>query len=293
MLAQALSVYRRHFGALVFTCALSLVPANLIAAGAVVFGLASFGAGGVAETRTPSQELSEKQRELQEKPPPTADARDERASLLKREAFSRGQTTTVALPSLRGLLPIAYATAIVAALLLVGLFVAHAAIVPLVLERRAASAGPEQACAVVGSRIGAVLGTGVVAALLVALGALFLVVPGLVVAVGFSLAPSIVVCQGISGREALERSWRLMGGHWGEALFWWILILVFSVLASAVAGAMPPGPWRPVSSTLVRVILYPLPLVGLVLLYRKSVSTFAGFPRRDSSARESAGSSPH
>jgi len=293
VLSQALSVYRRHFGALVFTCALSLVPANLIAAGAVVFGLASLGTGGVAETRTPSQELSEKQRELQDEPPPTSDARDERASTLRREAFSRGQTTTVVLPSLRGLLPIVYATTIVALLLLAGLFIAHAAIVPLVLERRASSTGPAQACAVVGSRIGAVLGTSLIAALLVALGALFFVVPGLVLAVGFSLAPSIVVCQGISGREALERSWRLMGGHWGEALFWWILILVFSVLASAVAGAMPPGPWRPVSSTLVRVILYPLPLVGLVLVYPKSVSTFVGFPRRDSSARESAGSSPH
>jgi hypothetical protein len=293
VLSKALSVYRRHFGALVFTCALAVVPANLIAAGAVVFGLARLGSGGVAETRTATQELSEKERELQEHPPPTADARDERASVLKREAFSRGQTTTVALPSLRGLLPIVYATAIGAVLLLVGLFIAHAAIVPLVLERRAASAGAEQACAVVGSRIGSVVATGLIAALLAALGALFFVLPGLILAVGFSLAPPIVVCQGLSGRDALERSWRLMDGHWGEALFWWLLIVAFSVLASAVAAAVPPGFWRPVSSALIRVVLYPLPLVGLVLLYRKSVSTFVGFPRPDSSARESAGSSLH
>ena len=50
MLAQSLSLYRKHFGTLVFTCAVALLPANLLAAGAVVFGLASLSrGGGVAE----------------------------------------------------------------------------------------------------------------------------------------------------------------------------------------------------------------------------------------------------
>jgi len=32
---------------------------------------------------------------------------------------------------------------------------------------------------------------------------------------------------------------------------------------------VPLGPWRPVTAAVVRMILYPFPLVGLALLYRK------------------------
>ena len=49
--------------------------------------------------------------------------------------------------------------------------------------------------AVVASRIGPLLATGVPGALLVALGALFFIVPGLVLAIGFSLAAPIVVLE--------------------------------------------------------------------------------------------------
>jgi hypothetical protein len=122
----------------------------------------------------------------------------------------------------------------------------------------------------VGSRIGPLLATGLIGALLVALGALFFVVPGLVLAAGFSLAAPIVVLEGVAGRAALERSWRMLRGHWSAALFFGALIVVFSVLASAVAVLVPPGPWRPAVSALVRVILYPLPLAGLVLLYTEA-----------------------
>ena len=99
-------------------------------------------------------------------------------------------------------------------------------------------------------------------------GAVFFLLPGLVLAAGFSLAPPLVILEGISGRAALERSWRLLGGRWAQAFLFWALIVVFSVLGSAAAALLPAGPWRPAASTLIRVLLYPLPLTGLVLLYR-------------------------
>ena len=49
----------------------------------------------------------------------------------------------------------------------------------------------------------------------------------------------------------------------------WILIVAFTVLASGAARLLPPGPWRPIASALVRALLYPLPLTGLVLIYRE------------------------
>ncbi|HXL40658.1 MAG TPA: hypothetical protein VN928_08905, partial [Myxococcales bacterium] len=135
MIAQSLSLYRRHFGTLVFTCAVALLPANLLAAGAVVYGLAFLSSGGLAEARTHTEQVQEKQRDLRESPPATSEARDERARQLGRDALEGNAGATLdALQFLRGLVPVAYATAIAAALLLAGLFLAHAALVPLVLE---------------------------------------------------------------------------------------------------------------------------------------------------------------
>jgi len=77
--------------------------------------------------------VQEKQRDLRESPPATSEARDERARQLGRDALEgNGGATLDALQFLRGLVPVAYATAIAAALLLAGLFLAHAALVPLV-----------------------------------------------------------------------------------------------------------------------------------------------------------------
>src|SRR4051812_6565313 len=264
VLQASLLLYRRHFGALVLTCAVALVPANLLATGAVAFGLASLGVGGIAETRTHTQEVQQKQQELRERPPANVEAQDARARQLGREAFE-GEASFDALGLLARLVPLASATPITAGLLRAGLFLAHAAAVPLVVELSGGRpSGPARAWAVAGRRIGPLLATGLRGALLVALGSLFLVVPGLLLAVGFSLAPAIVVLEGASGRAALERSWRQLHGHWSAAILMWALIAAFSLLASGIAALLPPGAARPLVSALVRVLLYPLPLAGLV-----------------------------
>ena len=269
MLSRALSLYCRHFAALVLTCAVALLPANLLAAGAVVFGLATLGAGGVAETRTHTQDVHEKQQELRESPPADPEAQQIRARQLGRQALEGGAAFD-ARQFLRSVLPVAYASAIIAALLLAGLFFAHAAVVPLVLDLEAGRrAGPAHAWAVVAPRMGALLATGLLGALLVAVGAVFFIVPGVLLAASFSLAAPIAVLEGVSGRAALERSWRLLRGHWGRAAGLWALILVFWMAGWAVAALVPAGPLRPLASALVRVLLYPLPLAGLVLLYRE------------------------
>jgi len=293
MLAEAFALYRRHFGALVLTCALALVPANLLAAGAVLFGIASLGSAGVAEAQTThAEQVQKKQRDLQERPPTSDADRDARVQQIGREALE-GRSAFDVRTYFRNLIPIAYATAIIAAILLAGLFLAHAALVPLVLHlERGKRTGPAHAWAVVASRLGALLWTGMLAAALVALGALFFIVPGVVLAAGFSLAAPIVVVERISGRAALERSWALLRCHWGETLLLWILILAFTVLASAASARAPAGPWRPIISTVLRMVLYPLPLTGLVLLYCRSLNTSAGSRLRDSSARESPDSPP-
>jgi hypothetical protein len=283
MLAEAFSIYRRHFGALVLTAALALLPANLLMAGAVVFGLAGLGAGGVAETQTRAQQVQEQTRDrqedqqpraLQEQPgdlpqkhPPAQADQAVRAREALRAAAPHHETTVNAEP-LRRALPIAYAVLVVAAVLLAGLFFAHAALVPLVIELRAGRpTGPARAWAEVAPRLGALLRTALLGAPLVALGFLFLVVPGIALAVGFGFAVPAAMTEGVSGRAALHRSWTLMRGHWACALGMWTLILIFTLLASGAAMLVHAGPWRSVVSGAVRLLTYPLPLAGLILLY--------------------------
>jgi hypothetical protein len=266
--AEALALYGRHFGALVLTCAIALLPATLLAAGMVRFGLAALGPGDVSGARSHSEQIHEKKRELLENPPASGEARSERVRQLGREALEGGAAFDTG-RLLDSLIPVAAATVIFVLFLLAGLFLAHAAAVPLVLELcQRKSAGPSQAWAAAGSCIGGVILTALSCAVLVAFGALFFVIPGFILAAGFSLAAPLVVVEGLRGRAALERSWRLLEGHWGQALWMWVLIVAFSVVASAAALLLPPGPWRPIASALIRAVLYPLPLTGLVLIYR-------------------------
>jgi hypothetical protein len=267
VLSQALSLYRRHFGALVLTCAVALLPASLLAVGAVMFGVASLGDGGLADAPSHTRQVQEKQHDLREKPPPAAE-QETRARQLGREALEGGPSSDV-LQILRRFASISYAIVIFATLLLTGLFLAHAAAVPLVLDLvEGRPTGPAHAWAVVGGRIGPLLATGLTGAFLVAIGALFFIIPGVVLAAGFSLAPPLAILENVSGRLALERSWRHLRGRWGQVLAMWALILLFSALASGVAFLLPFGPWRLLASGLVRIVLYPLPIAGLVLIYR-------------------------
>src|SRR5256885_177112 len=107
MLARAFSIYGRNLGALVLTCGLALIPANLLMSGAVIFGLASMGAGGVAETRTHTEEVADKQRKLSEKPPQTPEDREVRVRQLGREAVEAKAPFDFNADFLRGALPVA------------------------------------------------------------------------------------------------------------------------------------------------------------------------------------------
>src|SRR3954471_5438476 len=107
MLSRAFDLYRRNLGALVLTCGLSLIPANLLMSGAVMFGLATMGAGGVAEARTHTEQVLDKQRKLDERPPDTLEDRELRVRQIGREALE-GQAAFNA-NLLHDLLPISYA----------------------------------------------------------------------------------------------------------------------------------------------------------------------------------------
>ena len=273
MFSQAFALYRRRFWALALSSALALLPVNLLMVGALRFGVTRLDGTGIGETGTPSEQVREKKRDQEEKLPPPEE-QPERARQVTREALQAGSKSPPAesksaSPLLGAILPIAYAVVVTAGILLFGLALAQAALVPLVLGRAHRPAG---ACAAVASRFGPLLWTGLLAGGLVAVGSLFCLVPGIVLALGLSFAVPVTMEEGLSGRAALERSWELMRDFWGQVILTWLLIIVFTALAWAAALLAPPGLWRPFVAGLVCVITYPLPLLRLVLLYQQAAA---------------------
>lgn len=272
MFGRATALYFRHFSALLLTSAIALVPANLLMAGAVRFGLATMGYSAPAPRDGPAKEDLESK--LQDKGKQPAEPHATPTDLLK------------------SVLPLLYSAVVVVALLIAGLTLAHAALVPLVLDFSAGRpSGPSRAWAAVAARLGGLLGTWLLALVLVAVGTLFCVVPGVVLAAGFSFAAPVTMMEERSGRDALERSWALMKGYWPRVLAVFALIVLFTFAASLATRLVQETALKLTVSALVRLVLYPLPLVLLVLLYGEAANTSAAAPLRDSSAPGSADTS--
>jgi hypothetical protein len=118
--------------------------------------------------------------------------------------------------------------------------------------------------------MGALLVTGVQGALLIALGTVLLVLPGIAAMMAFAFAVPAVVIEGLSGSAALDRSWRLVRGRPWAVLALWMLIAALTAASIAIAGIMPAGAWRLFGGSLVRTLTYPLPLAGFIVLYAEA-----------------------
>jgi hypothetical protein len=119
-------------------------------------------------------------------------------------------------------------------------------------------------------RVGRLLTAIVPAAGLIAIGLLFWVIPGLIVAFCFALLAPIVVVEGLQGAAALRRSVELVGADWLRIA---LLLAVFGALtwaARLLAHLIVPD--RAIFMTqlvgdLLTLIVLPLPLIATALLY--------------------------
>jgi hypothetical protein len=119
-------------------------------------------------------------------------------------------------------------------------------------------------------RLGKLLSAVVPAAVVVAIGFVFFVIPGLVLGLLFAFVSPVVLIEGIGGRAALERSTTLVRSDWLRVT---LVVLTFGLLravAQLVAGALVPHSAIFVSSffgDLITMVLLPVPVLGMVLLY--------------------------
>jgi hypothetical protein len=119
-------------------------------------------------------------------------------------------------------------------------------------------------------RLGKLLSAVIPAAIVVAIGFVFFVIPGLVLGLLFAFVSPVVLIEGIGGRAALERSTTLVRSDWLRVT---LVVLVFGLLrgvAQVVASALVPHSAIFVSSLfgdLITMVLLPVPVLGMVLLY--------------------------
>lgn len=74
------------------------------------------------------------------------------------------------------------------------------------------------------------LGANILVGLAVLIGTLALIVPGVILALGFSMTPYYVVDTGMGPVEAMQASWRATTGHKGSIFVYYLLSIVVALL---------------------------------------------------------------
>jgi hypothetical protein len=243
---QAVSLYRRHFGALVLIGALAIAPASLLEGGALHAVMPRLSHEGDAH------------------PPKPAPARSD-AARVQQQLGTRTVEPVRPSDALRAALPFLYETFIGVFLLAAGAWLAFAAICAAVF---AGNFSAPHAWAGAFRRIGPLVWTISLTGAIIGLGSLCFLIPGAVMAVGLAFSIPAVMEERLSGMAALHRSWRLVRATWPSVLGLLLLLAAFSAAASATAMLTPPGPLRLLIATAIRAICWPLPLVGLALSYK-------------------------
>jgi hypothetical protein len=152
---------------------------------------------------------------------------------------------------------------------------AIAVLVAAALEQdRALSAG--EVLRALGDRAGSVIAVSIMSGILIMIGTLFLVIPGVLIAVWTVVATPVAAIEGLKNSAALGRSRELTRGQFwhvlGTMFLSWVIVVVFVLGAALVLGlvfgmvGMPSGLTQMLSALLM-VPLFPLIGVATSLLY--------------------------
>ena len=267
--SELVRLARARCAAVVLTAALPVLPAYLLSGGIMYVATASADREITAPTK--GEQIAERQRELGDRVPhgdaPSDSAADTRRDLLRGSAASppaKSSQSALQLPPFR--LAFLAGLALATGLLIMGLFLAQAALLPVVAGCGRAS----EAWATVARRFGPLFYTTVLAIVLIMVGLACFALPGFVLAIGFSLAAPVVVAEGIAGSEALQRSWDLMRRAWRAQL---AVVFVGAIAVLAIRWIVASH-WqvhglagRIVLNALVFTLVLPFPIAASAMVY--------------------------
>jgi len=88
------------------------------------------------------------------------------------------------------------------------------------------------------SRLGSLLGASLLTGILIMVGTLLLVVPGIILAIMFSLVVPAIVIEEKNVFESLDRSRRLVSNRWSDVF---VIFLIVGIIVFAVSGTLSLG----------------------------------------------------
>lgn len=280
ILTKAFQLYKNNARALLIAAGVALVPIYVLHAGLAAALLPGRGVAADMEARDArmQQRSQELQRRMQAGTLTSAEAARAEQQILQdanknlSEAGGALASTGLFFLSLLLLIPLS----------VLGTFFGTAAIIPLVEDRASGGAmTAREAWNEVGRRAVPLAITGLAAAVAVMIGLFCFVVPGIVLGFLFAFAAPVVMLEGTSGVAALKRSARLVIAHWLPAAVVLIALAVLSAVARFAGGLLLPDRWV-FLHTLVRdafsLVVFPLPVAGLVLLFREARKSPAQSP---------------
>jgi len=118
-------------------------------------------------------------------------------------------------------------------------------------------------------KLAPLLVAGLISGVLMILGVICFIVPGIIVAVMFSLIVPVIIIEDRGAFESLERSRRLVDKSWWKTFTVLLLILLVTGLLSIIGESVSIffGPFGDVASTLVAALIQPIYPLALTYLY--------------------------
>ena len=277
ILKEAYELYRAHARALLMTCALLFVPAAIVnsCARSLILGptvaVATTLGASAGDIEASAREL---QNAYQNHADPQTIARLQAENARQVEELARrGVEAAGATMGSVALYLLVLLGTLMTAFFLYGVVVplTNGALTITVADRvLGGNAGWREVWMLLFRRLGMLLSAVIPAAILIAVGSMFFLIPGLVLGLLFAFVSPVVLIEGLRGRAALRRSVELVRSDWLRVA---IVIFVFAVLcglARMIAGALIPRSAIFAGSLfgdLFTMVLLPVPILGLVLLY--------------------------
>jgi len=123
------------------------------------------------------------------------------------------------------------------------------------------------------SKLPSLIGAQLLTSILIGIGFLLLFVPGIILAIMFSLTIPTIIIEQVGAFESLGRSRRLVSNRWGTT-FALLLVLIIIVLGASwiailVVTPFGPllGPFNTIVSNLIASFVSPILPIGITLLY--------------------------
>lgn len=124
------------------------------------------------------------------------------------------------------------------------------------------------------SKLFSLLGAGIVTGILIAIGFVCLIIPGIILLIMFSLVVPAIIIEEKGVFESLGRSRRLVSRRWGKTFVLLLIVGIIIAILSAIAGllAAPFGLASSIVSAIITALIQPILPLAMVLLYYSMIA---------------------